>query len=151
MGRVAARFHVADRAICEQATKIQDAMIICAPMISQIDRRRPRSRTTGTTRERFHREFVRRRQLVADRLAAIPKLQWTPTGGGFFAFARVSRLHRTRSALAQRLLEDAHVVTIPGAAFGHCGEGCLRLSFGSVSGEGLVEGLDRLEDYFSGA
>ena len=41
------------------------------------------------------------------------------------------------------------MVTIPGAAFGQSGEGCLRLSFGSVSGEGLVEGLDRLEDYFS--
>ena len=29
-------FVLADRAICEQATKIQDAMIICAPMISQM-------------------------------------------------------------------------------------------------------------------
>ena len=58
------------------------------------------------------------------------------------------RLHRFDGA-RQRLLEEAHVVTIPGAAFGQSGEGCLRLSFGSVSGEDLVEGLDRLEDYFS--
>ncbi len=140
-------FVLADRAICEQATKIQDAMIICAPMISQMV-------AEGAVREEwdyargFHREFVRRRHLVADRLAAIPKLQWTPTGGGFFAFARVAGCSDS-TALAQRLLEDVHVVTIPGAAFGRSGEGCLRLSFGSVSGEGLVEGLDRLEDYFA--
>ena len=112
------------------------------------DRRRRRRREEWDYPRRFHREFVRRRQLVADRLAAIPKLQWTPTGGGFFAFARVDGCTDS-TALAGRLLEEAHVVTIPGAAFGQSGEGCLRLSFGSVSGEGLVEGLDRLEDYFA--
>jgi aspartate/methionine/tyrosine aminotransferase len=98
---------------------------------------------------RFHREFVRRRQLVAERLAAIPNLQWAPTGGGFFAFVRVAGCLDS-TALAERLLEDAHVVTIPGAAFGQSGEGCLRLSFGSVSGDDLIEGLDRLEDFFAG-
>ena len=140
-------FVLADRAICEQATKIQDAMIICAPMISQIV-------AEGAVREEwayprlFHGEFTRRRQLLAERLAGIPNLQWTPTGGGFFAFTRVSGCTDS-TALAGRLLEEAHVVTIPGAAFGQSGEGCLRLSFGSVSGEELVEALDRLEDYFA--
>jgi aspartate/methionine/tyrosine aminotransferase len=52
------------------------------------------------------------------------------------------------TALAERLLEEAHVVAIPGAAFGQSGEGCLRLSFGSVSGDNLIEGLDRLADFF---
>lgn len=140
-------FVLADRAICEQATKIQDAMIICAPMISQIV-------AEGAVRDEweyprlFHREFTRRRQLIGDRLAGLPMLQWTPTGGGFFAFARVAGCTDS-TTLASRLLEEAHVVTIPGAAFGQSGEGCLRLSFGSVSAEDLVEGLDRLEDYFS--
>ena len=48
----------------------------------------------------------------------------------------------------QRSCRNAHVVTIPGAAFGRSGEGCLRLSFGSVFADDLVEGLNRLEDYF---
>jgi aminotransferase len=141
-------FVLADRAICEQATKIQDAMIICAPMISQIV-------AEGAVRDEweyprlFHREFTRRRQLIGERLAGIPTLQWTPTGGGFFAFARVAGCTDS-TTLASRLLEEAHVVTIPGAAFGQSGEGCLRLSFGSVSGDDLIEGLDRLEDYFAG-
>ena len=140
-------FVLADRAICEQATKIQDAMIICAPMISQIVAEGAVNEEWDYPR-RFHREFVRRRQLVADRLAAIPKLSWSPTGGGFFAFVRVAGCSDS-TALAARLLEDVHVVTIPGAAFGHSGEGCLRLSFGSVSGDDLIEGLDRLGDYFA--
>jgi aminotransferase len=142
-------FVLADRAVCEQATKIQDAMIICAPMISQIV-------AEGAVRDEweyprlFHREFIRRRQLVAERIGGMPRLEWTPTGGGFFAFARVSGCTDS-TALAARLLEDAHVVTIPGAAFGRSGEGCLRLSFGSVSADDLVEGLNRLEEYFARA
>ena len=139
-------FMLADRAICEQATKIQDAMIICAPTISQMV-------AEGAVRDdwdyahRFHREFIRRRQLVAERIASMPRLSWTPAGGGFFAFTRVEGCTDS-TALAERLLDEAHVVTIPGAAFGRSGEGCLRLSFGSVSGDDLVEGLNRLEDFF---
>jgi len=139
-------FVLADRAVCEQATKIQDAMIICAPTISQMV-------AEGALRDGwdyargFHREFVHRRQLVAERIAAISRLSWSPAGAGFFAFARVDGCTDS-TALASRLLEEAHVVTIPGAAFGRSGEGCLRLSFGSVSGEDLVEGLDRLERFF---
>jgi aspartate/methionine/tyrosine aminotransferase len=139
-------FVLADRSVCEQATKIQDAMIICAPTISQMA-------AEGALRDdwsyatQFHAEFVRRRQLVAERIATIPTVSWSPTGGGFFAFARVEGCTDS-TALATRLLEAAHVVTIPGAAFGRSGEGCLRLSFGSVSGEDLIEGLDRLGYFF---
>jgi aspartate/methionine/tyrosine aminotransferase len=140
-------FVLADRAICEQAIKIQDAMIICAPMISQIVAEGAVTDEWDYPRL-FHPEFIRRRQLVAERIAGIPALEWTPTGGGFFAFARVAGC--TDSArLAERLLDEAHVVTIPGAAFGQSGEGCLRLSFGAASGDDLVEGLDRLEDFFA--
>jgi len=136
-------FVLADRSVCEQATKIQDAMIICAPTISQMA-------AEGALRDdwsyatQFHAEFVRRRQLVAERISTIPTVSWSPTGGGFFAFARVEGCTDS-TALAKRLLEEAHVVTIPGAAFGRSGEGCLRISFGSASKDDLVEGLNRLE------
>jgi aspartate/methionine/tyrosine aminotransferase len=139
-------FLLADRAICEQATKVQDAMIICAPTISQMVAEGA-LREDWTYARRFHREFVRRRQLVAERIASIPRLSWSPTGGGFFAFARVEGCTDS-TRLANRLLDEAHVVTIPGAAFGKSGEGCLRLSFGSVSGDDLIEGMNRLDDFF---
>ena len=139
-------FLLADRVICEQATKIQDAMIICAPTISQMVAEGALRDDWGYAR-RFHQEFMRRRQLVADRIAAIPKLSWSPTSGGFFAFTRIEGCTDS-AALANRLLDEAHIVTIPGAAFGQSGEGCLRLSFGSVSDDDLVEGLDRLGRFF---
>ena len=139
-------FVLADRTVCEQATKIQDAMIICAPTISQM-------MAEGALRDDwfyargFHDEFIRRRRLVAERIGVMPKLSWSPTGGGFFAFARVDGCTDS-TALANRLLDEAHVVTIPGAAFGRSGEGCLRLSYGSVDSDALTDALDRLERYF---
>jgi len=139
-------FVLADRSVCEQATKIQDAMIICAPTISQMA-------AEGALRDdwsyatQFHAEFVRRRQLVAERIATIPTVSWSPTGGGFFAFARVEGCTDS-TALATRLLEEAHVVTIPGAAFGRSGEGHLRLSYGSASVADVTEALRRLSVYF---
>jgi aminotransferase len=139
-------FMLADRSVCEQATKIQDAMIICAPTISQMAVENA-VRDDWSYATQFHAEFVRRRQLVAERIATIPTLSWSPTGGGFFAFARAEGWTDS-TALANRLLDEAHVVTIPGAAFGASGEGCLRLSFGSVSGEDLVEGLNRIQYFF---
>jgi aminotransferase len=137
---------LADRSVCEQATKVQDAMIICAPTISQMAAEAA-VRDDWSYATRVHPEFARRRQLVAERIAAIPALSWSPTSGGFFAFGRVEGCTDS-TALANRLLDEAHLVSIPGTAFGRSGEGCLRLSFGSVSGEDLVEGLHRLEYFF---
>ena len=140
-------FMLADRATCEQATKIQDAMIICAPVISQMA-------AEGAVVEdwnyplSFHPELTRRRHRLAERLAESPGLEWTPTRGGFFAFVRVAGCTNSM-ALATRLLEDVHVVTIPGSSFGACGEGCLRLSYGSVSDDALEKAIDRLGAYFA--
>ena len=99
---------LADARICEQATKIQDAMIICAPVISQMA-------AEGAVREdwayptQFHRGVRPAAAAVADRLARIRGVEWTPTGGGFFAFARVEGCTDS-TALAIRLLDEAHVV-----------------------------------------
>jgi aspartate/methionine/tyrosine aminotransferase len=48
------------------------------------------------------------------------------------------------------LLEQAHVVTIPGPSFGAAGAGHLRVSYGSVSLADLDEGLGRMGRFFGG-
>jgi aspartate/methionine/tyrosine aminotransferase len=140
-------FVLADRDVCEQATKVQDAMIICAPTISQLVAEAAVNEDWDYARG-FHPAFRRRRQRVGERLAEIPALEWSPTAGGFFAFVRVAGCSDSH-ALATRLLEEAHVVTIPGASFGRSGQGCLRLSYGSVSDSDLEQALERLAEYFT--
>ena len=140
-------YMLADRSLCEQALKIQDAMIICAPVISQIAVEAA-VRDDWNYIRGFHDELRSRRAVLAEALTAIPALHWTPTGGGFFAFVRVAG-ERDSERLANEILERAHVVTIPGAAFGRSGEGFLRLSYGAAGIDDLAEACGRLKEFFS--
>jgi aminotransferase len=139
-------FMLADRAICAEAVKVQDAMIICAPVISQmaVEAAVRDSWRYPTT---FHGDLLQRREALIEGLASIAPLRWSPTGGAFFGFVRVDGCTDSAS-LAAALLEEAHVVTIPGSAFGRSGEGHLRLSYGAASVEAVEEAMARLKRYF---
>jgi aminotransferase len=139
-------FALADAVLCEQMVKVQDAMIICAPMISQMAAEAA-VRESWDYAATFHPELSARRRVLADGLASVPGIDWTPTRGGMFAFARVAGCEDS-TRLSHQLLEQAHVVTIPGAAFGRSGEGFLRLSYGYASQSDLAEAVERLRRFF---
>lgn len=139
-------FLVADSAVCAEAVKIQDAMIICAPVISQMAALGAVSEDWDYPRS-FHTGLLERRQALAGGVRMIPQLHWTPTDAGFFGFVRVDGCSDS-TALAESVLEEAHVVTIPGAAFGQSGEGHLRLSYGAVPAAAVAEAMRRLSAYF---
>lgn len=140
-----AGYVLADTTVCEQAIKIQDAMIICAPVISQLAVEAAVRESWDHPRV-FHDELIARRQILIDEIETIPRLHWTQTNGGFFAFVRVAG--STDSAkLAHDILEQAHVVTIPGSTFGRTGEGFLRLSCGFVSHNDLREAMSRVRHF----
>ena len=139
-------YMVADAGVCEQAIKVQDAMIICAPVVSQMGVEAA-IRQTWDYPLSFRYELMARRQALIDGLARVPQLHWTPTGGGFFAFVRVAGC--TDSArLADDILEKAHVVTIPGSIFGASGEGFIRLSYSAVPRDAIEDAGGRLRRFF---
>lgn len=88
-------------------------------------------------------EYALRREEVLRRLAGIPKVEVLPPEGGFFAMVDVRELGLPSDAIRRRLMQDAGVVVVHGAAYGPGGEGTLRVSFG-IGGEKLAAGLDRL-------
>jgi aminotransferase len=133
--------------VCEQAIKIQDAMIICAPVPSQIGVEAA-VRTAWDYPRSFIDSLLARRRVLAEGLRRIPQLHWTETGGGFFAFVRVDGCTDS-GALARDILEEAHVVTIPGSTFGDCGERFIRLSYSAVSEADLEEAVQRLDRFFT--
>jgi aspartate aminotransferase len=65
--------------------------------------------------------------------------------GAFYCFPSY-RLDVPSLDLATALLEEAHVATVPGSAFGQCGEGFLRLCY-STSMDNIVESMDRMETF----
>jgi aspartate/methionine/tyrosine aminotransferase len=133
---------LADASVCAEAVKVQDTMIICAPVISQIAGEAA-VREAWDYPRRFHDQLRERRQALADGLGAIPGVEWTPTPGGMFGMVRMPDC-RDSVALSLDLLERAHIVAIPGAAFGASGEGCLRLSYGFATSEEITEASARL-------
>ena len=78
-------------------------------------------------------EFAARRELISDRLAAIPGVSIDAPAGAFYAFPNVSAATSAAginaAQLAAKLLNDYGVALLPGTAFGPGGEGHLRLSF----------------------
>ena len=136
--------------VCDQAIKIQDAMIICAPVPSQVGVEAA-IRESWDYPAAFMPELVARRAQLARGLQDIPRLHWTSQAGtlsgGFFALVRVDGC-RDSAALATEILDRAHVVTIPGATFGSAGEGFLRLSYSAVSDDDLGRALGRLRTFF---
>ena len=88
-------------------------------------------------------EYTLRRERVIAALAGIPGVKVLPPEGGFFAMLDVSGLGRPSNEIRRRLLHDAGVVVIHGAAYGPAGEGTLRVSFAS-GGANLERGLAQL-------
>ena len=91
-------------------------------------------------------EFRARRTLVIDGLNAIPGVTCFNPPGAFYAFPKVVAPGLTSGQLADRLLDEGGVVTLPGSAFGAEGEGYLRLSYAN-SQANLREGLARIAGF----
>ena len=93
-------------------------------------------------------EFRARRALVVAGLNAIPGVSCASPAGAFYAFPRIEAPGMTSGELADRLLEEAGVVMLPGTGFGAEGEGYLRLSYAN-SQANLREGLQRMATFLA--
>jgi len=93
-------------------------------------------------------EFRARREVIVDGLNAIPGVTCTRPAGAFYAFPRLDCGGLSSVQLADQLLEQAGVVTIPGTGFGAFGERHLRLSYAN-SRENLREGLRRMAEHLA--
>jgi aspartate/methionine/tyrosine aminotransferase len=86
--------------------------------------------------------YRRNRDLVYQRLAAMPRVRLARPEGAFYAFFAVDGMTDS-VAFAQKLINDVGVGLAPGRAFGPAGEGRLRLCFAAES-QTLSTALDRL-------
>jgi len=66
--------------------------------------------------------------------------------GAFYCFPSY-RFDMGSIEMATQLLEEYHVATVPGLAFGACGEGFLRLSYATDEKE-IEEAMHRMETFF---
>lgn len=90
-------------------------------------------------------EFKKRRDFLVKRANEIEGVSCITPKGAFYAFVNISKHSNNSIEFSNWLLEKGRVAAVPGAAFGECGEGFIRMSY-ATSMENISEGLDRLED-----
>ena len=93
--------------------------------------------------------YERRRSIVFEGLNAIDGVSCIMPESTFYAFPNVKSLGLSSWELAEHILSDQRVITIPGPIFGQNGEGYLRLSF-AVEDEELREAIDRIKRAIEG-
>ncbi|SRR6266540_2380579 len=128
-----------------EAMKIQDCMIICAPVpvqraVAAVLDKDP-DYTTG-----WLPELRQRRDALFSGLCQIQGLEPARPAGGFFIMVKFAGCTDSR-ALALDLVQKEQLVTIPGRFFGRSGEGYLRLSYGAATTDQLREACRRLARY----
>jgi aspartate/methionine/tyrosine aminotransferase len=91
-------------------------------------------------------EYKERRDIAVEALNSISGFQCTRPEGTFYLFPDIQGLGLPSAKLAELMLREARVATIPGSAFGKSGEGHLRMSI-AVSRNDLLEAIKRIEDF----
>ncbi|MGC2619364.1 MAG: pyridoxal phosphate-dependent aminotransferase [Acidobacteriaceae bacterium] len=96
-------------------------------------------------------DYLKLRDKILARLAEIPGITCTKPEGAFYVYPNVSKYLgksgvSSAMELSKRLLHEAHVVTVPGEAFGT--DQHIRLSY-ATSHADVDEGLTRMKAFFA--
>jgi len=127
----------------ESVQKIQDTLLICAPVVSQyaalgalsIGREYCFSKMNAISRVR---DYVLEELDTIRELCAVPAAE-----GAFYVLLRLDTSLDSME-LVERLVREFQVAVIPGTTFG-LNEGCyLRVSYGALTEETAAEGIRRL-------
>ena len=94
-------------------------------------------------------EDKRRRDLVVDRMNAMPGVRCATPEGSIYAFPDVSSFGQPAADLALEILEQTNVVTEAGTFYGSAGEGYLRICFGAEPYDRIAEAMDRMASFFA--
>jgi aminotransferase len=142
----------AARARVDAILKVHDALVTCAPVVSQYAAIAALERGAPFVRQ-FREEFRHRRARILERLDALPHVfDYQKPNASYFAFPRVKdtvALARDSQALATDILARVRVALVPGVAFGPTGESHLRFCYARELAD-IDRAFDRLTDYFAG-
>jgi aspartate/methionine/tyrosine aminotransferase len=130
-------------ALADAVMKVQDTVLVCPPVISQIAA--VAAMEVGPAYCRQHlRALADVRDIVFAELRSLEPLCTLPNvEGAFYGFVRVNA-DANPLAVAERLIREHRVAVVPGAAFG-AADGCyFRVAYGALQKETVAEGIGRL-------
>jgi aspartate/methionine/tyrosine aminotransferase len=133
------------RELVQQMTKMQEHYVSCVNSVAQ---KGAVAALRGSQEcvQHMLAEYARRRDLLIDGLNETGVISCRKPAGTFYAFPNITKTRCDSRTLAQNLLAEAKVVTVPGVAFGKGGEGHIRLSF-ATHFDNVREAVKRIGDY----
>ena len=136
-------YAVADKTIIDQMVKLQQSTMVHAPSISQ---RAALAALKGPQDfvKMMVETFDKRRHFIVRRLNEIEGISCPVPKGAFYTFTNIKDTGKLSEDVAQFLIEEAGVATVPGTAFGENGEGYLRVSYARTIDQ-LEEACNRIE------
>ncbi|WP_432663612.1 pyridoxal phosphate-dependent aminotransferase [Wukongibacter baidiensis] len=88
-------------------------------------------------------EYKKRTFYAYERIKNIPNMSVLPPRGSLYLFINIKETGLSSMEVADKILREAHVLVLPGNAFGACGEGYIRIAV-TVGLEDLKEAFDRI-------
>ncbi len=88
-------------------------------------------------------QFRERMEYAAKRINQVGWMTVPVPQGSIYLFPSIRRTGMTSAQVTRRILEEAHVLVLPGDTFGACGEGYLRIAC-TVENPVMEEAMDRI-------
>jgi aspartate/methionine/tyrosine aminotransferase len=136
-------YMVYPEALADAIMKVQDTVLVCPPVISQIAA--VAALEVGPAYCRAHlRPLAEVRDIVFAELRSLEPVCTVPAvEGAFYCFLRVNA-DADPGRVAERLIREHRVAVVPGPAFGAT-DGCyFRIAYGALQKETVAEGIGRL-------
>ena len=129
--------------LIDAVNKIQDTILICAPVISQFSALGALKAGRAYCEEKLS-EIKTVRTTVLNDLTPLQDLCEVPVAAGAFYFFVKVRRPVDAMELVEKLIREHRIAVIPGTAFG-MNEGCyLRIAYGALTRGTAADGLARL-------
>ena len=135
---------IADPVLVALCGKVQEALVSCAPSVSQRAAEAALRGPQACVAE-MRDAYLRRRDLVRAELAPAGLLPNVPQGT-FYALVDLHGIGLPSRELTRALLEEERVATAPGSTFGDVAEGMVRISLATAEPD-LLEGCRRIRRF----
>ena len=135
---------MSDAAYIKEMAKLNEGLVSCVSSFSQVAAAEALS--SNECVKSMVADYTRRRDILVDGINAVPGFTCAKPKGSFYAFVNIKAFGKSSQEFAEELIRGAHVICVPGTAFGAMGEGYLRLVFAN-SDENLEEAVRRIDEY----
>jgi aspartate/methionine/tyrosine aminotransferase len=136
-------YSVFPAALRESMRKIQDTLLICPPVVSQLAALGCLKAGPSWLAERVAEVGATRRRVMEGLRGLEDLADFGASDGAFYVYLRLRRFREVLD-LTRRLIAEHGVAVIPGTAFGVSQEACLRVAYGALSPATAEEGVGRL-------